>query len=71
VPIVVGGTNLSIRAFLEGLDEAPAADPAFRAALEAVPSAELHARLADKILTDRSGSFLLEFHDSTTCSRPS
>lgn len=46
VPIVVGGTNLYIRAFLEGLDEAPAADPAFRAALEAVPSAELHARLA-------------------------
>jgi tRNA dimethylallyltransferase len=47
VPIVVGGTNLYIRAFLEGLDEAPAADPAFRAALEAVPSAELHARLAE------------------------
>jgi tRNA dimethylallyltransferase len=46
VPIVVGGTNLYIRAFLEGLDEAPAADPAFRAALDAVPSAELHARLA-------------------------
>ncbi len=46
VPIVVGGTNLYIRAFLEGLDEAPAADPAFRAALEAVPSVELHARLA-------------------------
>lgn len=45
VPIVVGGTNLYIRAFLEGLDEAPAADAAFRAALEAVPSAELHARL--------------------------
>jgi len=46
VPIVVGGTNLYIRAFLEGLDEAPAADPAFRAALEAVASEELHARLA-------------------------
>ena len=46
VPIVVGGTNLYIRAFLEGLDEAPAADQAFRTALEPVPSAELHARLA-------------------------
>lgn len=45
-PIVVGGTNLYIRAFLEGLDEAPAADASFRTALEAVPSAELHARLA-------------------------
>lgn len=46
VPIVVGGTNLYIRAFLEGLDEAPAADAAFRSALEAVPSEDLHARLA-------------------------
>jgi len=46
VPIVVGGTNLYIRAFLEGLDEAPAADAAFRAALESVPSEELHQRLA-------------------------
>lgn len=45
-PIVVGGTNLYIRAFLEGLDEAPAADEGFRAALEDVPSLELHARLA-------------------------
>ena len=33
-------------ALLEGLDEAPAADAAFRAALDAVPSDELHARLA-------------------------
>jgi len=46
VPIVVGGTNLYIRAFLEGLDEAPAANMAFRAALDAVPSEELHQRLA-------------------------
>jgi tRNA dimethylallyltransferase len=45
VPIIVGGTNLYIRAFLEGLDEAPAADPAFRASLESIESAELHARL--------------------------
>ncbi len=45
VPIVVGGTNLYIRAFLEGLDEAPAADTVFRAQLEAVASTELHERL--------------------------
>ena len=45
VPIVVGGTNLYIRAFLEGLDEAPAADSAFRAELAAISSEELHARL--------------------------
>jgi len=44
--IVVGGTNLYIRAFLEGLDEAPAADAAFRASLESEESAALHARLA-------------------------
>jgi len=36
--IVVGGTNLYIRAFLEGLDEAPAADAAFRASLESEES---------------------------------
>jgi len=29
---------------------------------------QLHARLADKILTDYSGSFLLEAHDSNICS---
>ncbi|MDI9404626.1 MAG: tRNA (adenosine(37)-N6)-dimethylallyltransferase MiaA [Limnohabitans sp.] len=46
VPIVVGGTNLYIRAFLEGLDTAPAADASFREALESVDSAALHARLA-------------------------
>ncbi|MFZ9914620.1 MAG: tRNA (adenosine(37)-N6)-dimethylallyltransferase MiaA [Phycisphaerales bacterium] len=47
VPIVVGGTNLYMRAFLEGLDAAPAADAAFRAELEALPALELHARLAE------------------------
>ena len=46
VPIIVGGTNLYIRAFLEGLDEAPAADAAFRAQLDGVSSEELHAKLA-------------------------
>lgn len=46
VPIVVGGTNLYNRAFVEGLDSAPVTDPAFRAALDEVSSEELHARLA-------------------------
>jgi tRNA dimethylallyltransferase len=46
MPIVVGGTNLYIRAFLEGLDAAPAADAAFRASLDALSPQELHARLA-------------------------
>ena len=46
VPIVVGGTNLYIRAFLEGLDEAPPADEALRAELAAISCEELHRRLA-------------------------
>jgi hypothetical protein len=35
---------------------------------ECLIARQLHSRLANKILTDRSGSFLLEAHDSTTCS---
>ncbi len=35
VPIVVGGTNLYVRALLEGLFEGPDPDPTLRAALEA------------------------------------
>jgi tRNA dimethylallyltransferase len=35
VPIVVGGTNLYVRALLEGLFDGPEPDPAIRAALEA------------------------------------
>ncbi len=45
IPIIVGGTNLYIRAFLEGLDEAPAADAAFRAAHESIETAALYAQL--------------------------
>jgi tRNA dimethylallyltransferase len=45
-PIIVGGTNLYIRAFLEGLDAAPAADAAFRASLDSIEPTELHRRLA-------------------------
>lgn len=36
-PIVVGGTNLYVRALLEGLIEGPAPDPALRARLEEQP----------------------------------
>ena len=45
-PIVVGGTNLYLKALLEGMFEGPAEDAAFRAAMEAVPLSELRARLA-------------------------
>ncbi|MEL7089144.1 MAG: tRNA (adenosine(37)-N6)-dimethylallyltransferase MiaA, partial [Planctomycetota bacterium] len=45
VPIVVGGTNLYLKALLEGLFDGPGQDPAFRASLDGVPDAELHQRL--------------------------
>ena len=45
VPILVGGTNLYARAWLEGLFEGPGRDDAVRAELEALPAADLHARL--------------------------
>ncbi len=41
LPILCGGTGLYFKAFLEGLGEAPAADAALRAELEAAPMAEL------------------------------
>jgi tRNA dimethylallyltransferase len=48
VPILCGGTGLYFKAFLEGLGEAPAADPKLRAELEAAPLdnllRELHER---------------------------
>ncbi len=45
LPIVVGGTNLYMKALLEGLFEGPEADEEFRASLAEVPLAELHQRL--------------------------
>ncbi|MBL9149159.1 MAG: tRNA (adenosine(37)-N6)-dimethylallyltransferase MiaA [Phycisphaerae bacterium] len=44
-PIVVGGTNLYVRALLEGLFEGPEPDPALRAALEALPLTALREEL--------------------------
>lgn len=45
LPIVVGGTHLYIKAFLDGLFDGPAPDPELRAALAARPLAELRAEL--------------------------
>lgn len=45
-PVVVGGTNLYLKALLEGLFDGPGQDAAFRARLNDVPDAELHAQLA-------------------------
>lgn len=47
-PIVVGGTNLYIKALLEGMFEGPAIDQAFRAELADIDSAELHRQLKAK-----------------------
>ncbi len=44
-PIVVGGTNLYLKALLEGLFDGPRADPAFRASLDGVAAPQLHERL--------------------------
>lgn len=43
--VIVGGTNLYVRALLQGIMDGPDADPAFRAGLADVPDTELHARL--------------------------
>ena len=44
-PIIVGGTNLYVRAFLEGLMEGPEPDPELRAQLNQLELAELRAQL--------------------------
>ena len=47
LPILCGGTGLYFKAFLEGLGDAPPADPAVRAQLEAVALPELLRELAE------------------------
>lgn len=44
-PIVVGGTNLYIKALIEGLFDGPTIDEAFRKKLEPIDNATLHAQL--------------------------
>ena len=46
-PIVVGGTNLYVRALLEGVFEGPAADPAIRAELEGLEPGKLRSMLEE------------------------
>ena len=45
LPIIVGGTNLYLRAFFEGLDDAPQADLVFRASLETLSNESLREHL--------------------------
>lgn len=48
LPILCGGTGLYFKAFLQGLGEAPAADPVLRARLEQAPLASLLEELAER-----------------------
>jgi tRNA dimethylallyltransferase len=48
IPILCGGTGLYFKALLDGLGEAPPADPALRAELEAAPLTDLLRELAER-----------------------
>jgi tRNA dimethylallyltransferase len=48
VPLLCGGTGLYFKALLEGLGEAPGADPQLRARLEQTPTGELLSELEEK-----------------------
>src|SRR2546428_9681824 len=48
MPILCGGTGLYFKAFLEGLGEAPPADAALRAELEATPLPRLLEELSER-----------------------
>src|SRR5262245_19738744 len=48
IPILCGGTGLYFKALLEGLGEAPPADAALRAELEATPLPDLLRELAER-----------------------
>lgn len=45
LPILVGGTGMYLRTLLDGIAPVPEIDPAVRAAVRALPPAELHALL--------------------------
>lgn len=44
-PVVVGGTNLYLKALLDGMFAGPGQDPCFRASLDAIDTPRLHERL--------------------------
>lgn len=61
VPVVVGGTNLYVKALLEGLFDGPKADEALRAALSAM---EPSARRAELERVDPEAAKRIHFNDS-------
>lgn len=60
IPVVVGGTNLYVKALLEGLFEGPAADEALRAELAAMDPA---LRRAELERTDPEAATRIHFND--------
>ena len=70
LPLLVGGTMLYFKAFFEGLDDMPAADPQVRAALAQEAASQgwpaLHAQLAE---VDPTTAARLEPQDSQRISR--
>jgi tRNA dimethylallyltransferase len=70
LPLLVGGTMLYFKAFFEGLDDMPAADPQVRAALAQEAASQgwptLHAQLAE---VDPATAARLEPQDSQRISR--
>ncbi|MEM9345763.1 MAG: tRNA (adenosine(37)-N6)-dimethylallyltransferase MiaA [Planctomycetota bacterium] len=46
-PIIVGGTNLYMKALLDGMFDGPGQDPAFRASLDLIQTPALHHRLRE------------------------
>jgi tRNA dimethylallyltransferase len=48
LPILVGGTGLYVRTLLDGIAPIPQIDPAIRAAVRALPTAEAHTTLVDE-----------------------
>lgn len=60
IPVVVGGTNLYVKALLEGLFDGPAADAALRAELAAM---DPHARRAELERVDPAAAERIHFND--------
>src|SRR5688500_2453750 len=60
LPVVVGGTNLYLKALLEGMFEGPPADEQFRDSLRDVDAHELHDRLAS---VDRQAASRIDRND--------
>ena len=66
VPVLVGGTGLYLRTLIDGIAPVPPIDPAIRAAVRALPTAEAHAALQKE---DAEAAARLHPADSTRIAR--